>query len=127
MFLNVLGCAGSHGIGPPPRHTQTLRASHGAEVEEIFPSDTSHVVILDDRDEMWPARVRDAHLVRVLPYLFFRSDSRSTISLEGSLWVCLGGTPCCDPFRRRSGAHVEEHCPLAGGRQFAPSLAPLHV
>lgn len=81
-------------FGDPPRLFTRDNTPLGVKsLNEIFPVDTSLVLVVDDRDEVWPADVRDAQLVRVAPYLFFPKDTRNSISLEGFVAACQ---PSCD-------------------------------
>jgi len=94
-------------FGDPPRLFHRENTPHGLKnLSEIFPADKSLVLIVDDRDEVWPWDVRRSHVIKVSPYLFFGNDARTGNSLEGFVdaWQPRGGlSPAC-----RSGPHGRE-------------------
>mmetsp|Transcript_122663 Transcript_122663/g.381230 ORF Transcript_122663/g.381230 Transcript_122663/m.381230 type:complete len:723 (-) Transcript_122663:17-2185(-) len=88
-------------FGRPPRLFARETTPQGLkELTEIFPSDTSIVLVLDDRDEVWPPHVRSAQVVKASPFLAWDNDSRKHISLEGVVGQCQ--PPPQSGTRRRS-------------------------
>merc|ERR1719507_768149 len=73
-------------FGKPPRLFTRDNTPVGLkDIKEIFPFDTSQVLIVDDRDEMWHPKVRTSHVLKVSPFLWFANDARAGSSLEGSV------------------------------------------
>eukprot|EP00927_Polykrikos_kofoidii_P039407 TRINITY_DN33804_c0_g1_i1.p1 TRINITY_DN33804_c0_g1~~TRINITY_DN33804_c0_g1_i1.p1 ORF type:complete len:594 (-),score=60.58 TRINITY_DN33804_c0_g1_i1:303-2063(-) len=71
-------------FGSPPRLFTRDNTPLGLKnLREIFPADTSQVLVVDDRDEVWPPDIRNTQLIKVSPYLFFDGDHRRGASLEG--------------------------------------------
>eukprot|EP00929_Paragymnodinium_shiwhaense_P107284 TRINITY_DN7337_c0_g1_i1.p1 TRINITY_DN7337_c0_g1~~TRINITY_DN7337_c0_g1_i1.p1 ORF type:complete len:544 (-),score=105.27 TRINITY_DN7337_c0_g1_i1:55-1626(-) len=93
-------------FGTPPRLFHRDNTPQGLKsLREIFPGDTSHVIVVDDRDEVWPTEVRSFQLLKVAPFIFFEGDPRTTVSLEGCVasWQPAEQSSCTDqsPTRGR--------------------------
>jgi len=92
-------------FGSPPRLFHRNNTPLGLKnVHEIFPAETSLVIVVDDRDEVWGQSVRASHLIKVSPYLFYGGDGRAGISLEGFVASCQ---PSPDPLHAEAAKWVD--------------------